>query len=86
MSRKGKLSAAVLLVLVGAVGVATNANALQPRKHCQPNNWWHCATEPPVIPQPKAYRSTIPVNQIDTRAEAMQNAGGGGGGGGGGGR
>ena len=82
MSRKGKLSAAALLVLVGAVGVATSANAFQPRKHCEPNNWRRCATDRPLVPEVKypSYLSNS-INQVDARAEAMQNAGGGGGGG-----
>lgn len=83
MSHLDELSAAALLALVGASALTTNANAFQPRKYCDLQNWWSCGTD--VEPQANRSRHIFvppPLIDNDTRNRAMLDAGGGGGGGG----
>ena len=84
MSMKSRLSAAALLALAAMSAVASPASAA-PRR-CDEGIWRTGCSYYFYLVAPGPRQSTVNIKDVDTREQAMQNAGGGGGGGGGGGR
>jgi hypothetical protein len=84
MSMKSRLATAALLTLVAMSAVASPASAAA--KRCDEGVWrTGCGVYFHFV-EPGRRQSTVNIKAVDTRDQAMMNAGGGGGGGGGGGR